>query len=325
VVHATVSVIIPTYNRAHLVCEAIDSVLGQTFTDYEIIVVDDGSKDETQKCLKQRYYDRIRYVYQTNAGRSAARNKGVELAAGRYVAFLDSDDVWLRAKLERMIPFMMDGGFDFAGHKYDYLRDGLRVSNDHAYGPLTPGGLVERPRHAMLSGTFFQTSTYVCTRDLFQRSGGFATCVEAAEDTLWAWQASTLGRTGFLPETLSLFRLHGHQTDWICSSTLSHYLDVLKLMLATTSGDPGLARNLRTQISRKMLQFASALRAEGRTAAGTRIALQALRTLPTMANVLRLGLYGLGRDFRRQPRWHGILSPAKVAGAVANLLRVHRR
>jgi len=95
---AKVSVIIPTYNRAEYVTHAIDSVLAQTYTDYEIIVVDDGSADNTKDVLLP-YMDRIRYIYQENAGLSAARNTGIKAAKGDWIAFLDSDDEWLPGKL----------------------------------------------------------------------------------------------------------------------------------------------------------------------------------------------------------------------------------
>lgn len=96
-----VSVIIPTYNRKTYVQEAIDSVLAQTYTNYEIIVVDDGSTDKTNEMLQIRYENQIRYVWQENQGESAARNRGIEMAQGKYIAFLDSDDLWLPYKLEK--------------------------------------------------------------------------------------------------------------------------------------------------------------------------------------------------------------------------------
>ena len=87
------SVIIPTYNRAALLREALDSVFAQSFTDYEVIVVDDGSTDETAAVVAS-YGSRIRYFQQQNQGPGAARNLGAKYATGEYIAFLDSDDLW---------------------------------------------------------------------------------------------------------------------------------------------------------------------------------------------------------------------------------------
>src|ERR1039457_1783027 len=95
-----VSVVIPTYNRAAQVRKGIESVLAQTVTDLEVIVVDDGSSDDTEKTLGQIFGDRIRYYAQRNQGASVARNKGIEEARGEWIAFLDSDDIWERGKLE---------------------------------------------------------------------------------------------------------------------------------------------------------------------------------------------------------------------------------
>jgi glycosyltransferase involved in cell wall biosynthesis len=94
-----VSVIIATYNRARYLPATVASVLGQTFHDFELIVVDDGSTDDTAVVLKP-FQGRLRYVYQENAERGAARNRGLRLASGKYVAFLDSDDLWAPNKLE---------------------------------------------------------------------------------------------------------------------------------------------------------------------------------------------------------------------------------
>ena len=95
-----VSIIIPTFNRSAIVPNAIESVFRETYSDYELIVVDDGSTDDTRDRL-QEYVARIKYVYQANRGVSAARNAGTKLARGEWIAFLDSDDVWHPTKLER--------------------------------------------------------------------------------------------------------------------------------------------------------------------------------------------------------------------------------
>ena len=99
---AKVSVVIPTYNNAALLHETLDGVRRQTFNDFEIIVVDDGSTDNTADMV-QRYDPAIRYVHQTNQGPAAARNKGVSLAQGKFIAFCDHDDIWNERHLEKLL------------------------------------------------------------------------------------------------------------------------------------------------------------------------------------------------------------------------------
>ena len=115
-----VSVIIPTYNRAQFIEAAIVSVLEQTFSDYEIIIVDDGSTDNTRQVVEP-YLDRAQYVYQENGGAGMARNHGLRLARGEYIAFLDSDDLFMPHKLERQIAYLEANpavGLVYAGHEF---------------------------------------------------------------------------------------------------------------------------------------------------------------------------------------------------------------
>lgn len=104
--HTKCSVIIPTYNRGYILQQSVNSVLAQTFTDYELIIVDDGSTDDTARVVwrilesGRAGADRIRYFSQEQQGKSAALNHGVSVAGGEWIAFLDSDDLWLPSKLE---------------------------------------------------------------------------------------------------------------------------------------------------------------------------------------------------------------------------------
>ena len=107
-----ISVIIPTYNRADRLKRAIESVLNQTEDDLELIIVDDGSTDRTAETVKALDDPRIRYAYQENAGACAARNRGVSLARGAYIAFQDSDDCWRPNKLRRQLHWMEETGAD---------------------------------------------------------------------------------------------------------------------------------------------------------------------------------------------------------------------
>jgi len=111
-----VSVIIPTFNRANYITQCIDSVFNQTFQDFEIIVTDDGSTDDTKEVLKP-YFDKIKYIYKENGGCASARNCGINNSAGEYLTFLDSDDLFEIRKLETQVPILeenIDVGFVYS-------------------------------------------------------------------------------------------------------------------------------------------------------------------------------------------------------------------
>ncbi|MEE9614146.1 MAG: glycosyltransferase family A protein, partial [Thermodesulfobacteriota bacterium] len=101
----TVSVVVPVYNRPEYVREALTSVFGQTFKDYEVIVVDDGSTEDTKGALGE-YLQGVNYFYKKNGGAASARNYGIEKSTGEYVAFLDSDDLWEEDKLDVQVEFL---------------------------------------------------------------------------------------------------------------------------------------------------------------------------------------------------------------------------
>lgn len=120
-----VSIIIPTYNRAEWVTEAIESVKAQTYSTKQIIVVDDGSRDETQERLKQ--LEGFQYIFQSNQGQGAARNAGLRIAKGEFVASLDSDDLWDRDFLERSVQCLETFQLDFVFNNW------LRLKNHRTY------------------------------------------------------------------------------------------------------------------------------------------------------------------------------------------------
>ena len=103
-----ISIIIPTYNQAEYLQEAIESVLNQTYKNIEIIIIDDGSTDNTLKVVNSFNDNKIIFIQQRNKGASSARNTGIKEANGEYIAFLDSDDLWLKDKLRKQIDFMRE-------------------------------------------------------------------------------------------------------------------------------------------------------------------------------------------------------------------------
>ena len=119
-----VSVIIPTYNRSKSIMKAIESVLNQTYKDLELIVVDDGSTDDTEQVLSKVDDERLVYVKQKNSGACVARNKGISLANGTYIALHDSDDEWHLDKLEKQVKVLESTGADLVFCKYNKNEQG---------------------------------------------------------------------------------------------------------------------------------------------------------------------------------------------------------
>jgi glycosyltransferase involved in cell wall biosynthesis len=172
-----VTVIIPTYNRGWIVKEAIDSVLEQDFSDFELIVVDDGSEDNTRQILGA-YANAITVFHQSNRGVSAARNRGIAEASGRLIAFLDSDDLWLPAKLKTQVKFFEKNADAMINQTQEiWIRNGMQVN--------------PKKRHHKFSGMIFERSLALCLvspsavmirKSLFDTVGVFDERLPACED-----------------------------------------------------------------------------------------------------------------------------------------------
>ena len=119
-----ISVIIPMYNREKTIIDAIKSVLNQSYSDFEVIVVDDGSTDNSANIVKNINDNRVKYYYQENAGACAARNYGIELAEGEFIAFHDSDDIWHEDKLEKQLNVFKNNNVDIVFCKLKKIKDG---------------------------------------------------------------------------------------------------------------------------------------------------------------------------------------------------------
>ena len=172
-----VSVIIPTYNRGWIVGEAVDSVLAQDFADYELIVVNDGSTDETEAVLSD-YGDRICIVRQKNKGVSAARNTGIRSASGDLISFLDSDDLWLPSKLSNQTAFFDQHPQAVACQTEEtWIRNGRRVNPRNRH--RKPSGMIFEPSLALC---LVSPSAVMIRRSLFDRVGLFDESLPACED-----------------------------------------------------------------------------------------------------------------------------------------------
>ena len=219
-----VSVIIPTYNRKDYVQEAIDSVLAQTFTDYEIIVVDDGSTDGTGEVLQAKYGDRIRYVWQENQGESVARNRGIEMAQGEYIALLDSDDLWLPEKLEKQVAYLEahpDVGMVFS-QAWQIDAEGNRISDRKMNHGVTPESLTLQA--LCFSNCIAVPSTAVLTASLLQTVGGFDPAIRYGEVYDLFLRVRLHAAISIVPEPLACFRRHAANQSSLSPEKNAHRL-----------------------------------------------------------------------------------------------------
>jgi glycosyltransferase involved in cell wall biosynthesis len=203
---ALVSVIIPNYNYGAYVAKAIDSVLAQTYSDIEIIVVDDGSRDDSLLVL-EKYGDRITVVAQKNQGVSTARNNGVSVSRGEFVAFLDADDMWLPSKIEKQIAKLVDGD-DTVGLVHcsmSYIDKDEQIIGETRNGKE---GWLAADLLLLQEATIGVASTGLVRRAVFDEVGGFDARQTTAADWDFSYRVAKTYRIGFVSEPLVLYRLH---------------------------------------------------------------------------------------------------------------------
>jgi glycosyltransferase involved in cell wall biosynthesis len=196
-----VSVVIPAFNRWRLLAEAIDSVLAQSYRDFELIVVDDGSTDATASELA-KLASRLQFFVTERRGVSAARNLGVSQSRGHYIAFLDSDDLWLNSKLERQTRFMDEHPeFHICQTDEVWIRNGVRV-NPRAVHQKPSGDIFSRSLELCL----VSPSAVMMTKALFDRTGGFDEAFLVCEDyDLWL-RISAQHQVPLIPDRLTIKR-----------------------------------------------------------------------------------------------------------------------
>jgi len=198
-----VSVIIPTYNRANLLADSLNSVAAQTFTDYEIIVVDDGSEDGTREYIAATTQD-IRYLWQANQGVAEARNHALRVSRSELVAFLDSDDLWKPTFLERTVGRLRERPHEALVFT-DFLSTDVNGRTVRGHRKKPYGGDVTA---RLFNSTFIHTSAAVARTSILRDAGGFDGRLTHNEDyDLWL-RLSLRHQFGLIPEPLCLRRLH---------------------------------------------------------------------------------------------------------------------
>jgi glycosyltransferase involved in cell wall biosynthesis len=198
-----VSVVVPTFNRAHTIVRCVQSVVAQTLQDFELLIVDDGSTDDTAQILGDIHDPRLRLIRNVHTkGPSGARNTGVESATGKYVAFLDSDDEWLPEKLERQVNVMESLPRDWCG-----VYSGVRVvKNGNTKRPITylggPSGDVFK--EYLLLKFSMPTPTLLFRRCCLEALGPSDESMDRMEDVEWNLRLLRQWKMACVPEPLAV-------------------------------------------------------------------------------------------------------------------------
>jgi glycosyltransferase involved in cell wall biosynthesis len=231
-----ISVIIPTYNRLEYIQQAIDSVLLQTYPYIEILVIDDGSTDGTEKRLRGKYGEKIRYLWQENQGESVARNHGLTLSKGQHVAFLDSDDLWAPKKLAIQAKIL-----EHSTHHEAVAVCSSAWRIDSLGNPigLRPVGrtrrLCKRQLVDFFTGPkiFAPPSNLLVRKDAMQQLEGFDPRIQYGEDWDFVIRLRHLGAILYTDQPLLFYRVHGSSQQGIpkpdcLKKTVSDHLTIIQ-------------------------------------------------------------------------------------------------
>jgi glycosyltransferase involved in cell wall biosynthesis len=231
-----VSVIVPCYNHAHYLFFALQSVQAQSFSDWEIIVVDDGSSDNTQAVVNAFADPRISYIYQENQGLSAARNAGIRAARGAFLAFLDADDEWLPSFMRRCVEALrleqkLDGVYTCS---YFIDAEGLPLPQEGSHSFAEPDF-----RHRIVEGGIFPLHAAVVRASSIRRIGLFDTLLTSLEDwDLWI-RISAMGHMKGIPEYLACYRVYPGSMSTNVARMHANRLSVLAKHFGPPDEEPG--------------------------------------------------------------------------------------
>lgn len=196
-----VSIVLPTYNRAYIIKRALQSILAQTYQDFELLVIDDGSTDNTREVVESFKDPRIHFIQCSHQGGAAARNTGIREAKGAYIAFQDSDDEWLPSKLEKQVTLLSKASFDIgvvytgcyktskSGEKIYIPSDEIKQKEGNVY-------------KEMLIGNFVTNQVALVRKECFEQLGGYDESLPGMHELdLWL-RISKKYRFAYIPEPL---------------------------------------------------------------------------------------------------------------------------
>lgn len=270
-----ISVIIPTYNRRELLLRALESVFSQTHPIDEIVVIDDGSTDGSEAAVRERHGDRIRYVWQVNAGVSAARNRGMSIANGKYFALLDSDDEWLPDKTTLQLEWLRAHP-DFGM----VLCDVERVDGEHRpidifrrRDTIPEDGWVLR---WIIHNPALAPASVMFRREVFEDIGGFDEDLRTAEDLDFHLRVAHRWKIGVVEIPL-VRAMRGHDGLSAEANTYDDYVRVVERAVESAKGlvEP---ENLQLALATTYARNAKGLLIQRRWRDGARLALRARQT-----------------------------------------------
>ena len=247
-----ISVVIPVFNRADVISRAIQSALNQTFPPAEIIVIDDGSMDNTADVVQQ-FGEAVTYLYQTNAGPSVARNLGITSAKGNYIAFLDSDDEWMPVKLEKQIELIRELNADVVitnSVYYDDVDTGKSTFSRSQFSDILSNndGKLLDCFTILVEQNFIHLSTVLARKSCFENAGLFDESMKIAEDTdLWLRLSSSYS-FGIITEPLAK---RDDRPDKLSGNVKKEYMGRIYLLNKLLKRSSGLEREKRKLISQR--------------------------------------------------------------------------
>ena len=251
-----ISVVIPTFNRLSVLTRALDSAINQTIKPHEIIVIDDGSSDQTRNWIRNKFPE-INYFYQKNMGVSTARNTGIDMAKGDWIAFLDSDDEWDKAKLELQSKAIHNNKDIPLSHTNEIsIKNGVRINQKRGHQKF--GGQIF---NRCLKKCIISPSTVIIRKDIFNEIGLFDTSLPVCEDyDLWLRVTARYPVLLLEKELTIKYGGHSDQLSNIDSGIEKYHIISLEKLLLKNFIDPVFKKNAKETLLQKLEIYSSGLK-----------------------------------------------------------------
>jgi glycosyltransferase involved in cell wall biosynthesis len=235
-----VSIIIPAYNKAELTVKTVDSVLNQTYPNVEVIVVDDGSTDNTKQAMAA-YGNRVKYFYKENGGACSARNYGLKNAQGEYIGFLDCDDVYEPAKVEEAVSYLMKNPrFGFLHTAAAFIDEQDRVVGHYSHPKSVYEGKIA---NRLILGNYICNSTSLIRRGCLEKVGGFDESIFIPADWDLSLRLAREFEAGYIDKPLTRYRVTGNYTFNNLSKAHDEEFKVINKFFDLSGDNRGLLKN----------------------------------------------------------------------------------